>query len=127
MRQAGFSLIEMLLVLAVIAIVCAIAWPSYDEHLRRAQRADMLTRLQDNAWWLEQGRLRHGEYRREGLQALQLGVLDSGSYRLSLEVDPAGYRLLAEPQGRMQGDRCGPFSLDHLGQRQPGLPGCWLH
>lgn len=56
MRQEGFTLIEMLIVVTVGAILVTLAVPSYQEHLRRARRADgkeALLRLQ-----LEQERFR---------------------------------------------------------------------
>jgi type IV pilus assembly protein PilE len=39
MRQRGFSLIELMIVVAIVAILATIAYPSYDNYVRKAKRA----------------------------------------------------------------------------------------
>ncbi len=48
-RARGFTLIEVMLVVAVIAVLAAIALPSYNSHLRKARRADAQGALTDIA------------------------------------------------------------------------------
>lgn len=38
-KQTGFTLIELMIVIAVIAVIAAIAMPSYDNHMRKARRS----------------------------------------------------------------------------------------
>jgi type IV pilus assembly protein PilE len=42
-RSLGFTLIEVMIVVVVIAILVAVAWPSYQDHLRKGRRADAQT------------------------------------------------------------------------------------
>lgn len=48
-REAGFTLIELMIVVLVVAILAAIAVPMYSQHIRRAHRADALQRMQQIA------------------------------------------------------------------------------
>ncbi|WP_342130630.1 type IV pilin protein [Hydrogenophaga sp. OTU3427] len=44
-RQRGFSLVEAMVVVAVIGILAAIAYPNYTEHVRRGRRSDAMVAL----------------------------------------------------------------------------------
>jgi len=46
-RHAGFTLIEMLVTVAVISILAAIAYPSYQDQVRRSRRAEAQSLLMD--------------------------------------------------------------------------------
>lgn len=48
-KRNGFSLIEMMIVGAIIAILAAIAFPSYQSHMRKSHRAEMQAYLMDLA------------------------------------------------------------------------------
>lgn len=72
-RASGLTLVEVMVVVAVVAVLAAAAWPSHREQLQRARRLDAtaaLTRLQVAQ---EQHRLRHGGY------ATQLAALGGSS------------------------------------------------
>jgi type IV pilus assembly protein PilE len=48
-QQKGFTLIELMIVVAVIAVLAAIAYPSYQDSVRRTKRADMKANLTEIA------------------------------------------------------------------------------
>lgn len=61
-RAGGFTLIEVVVVLAVAGILTTVAWPSWQGHLQRARRADALAALTRLQTAQESYRNQHGGY-----------------------------------------------------------------
>jgi prepilin-type N-terminal cleavage/methylation domain-containing protein len=61
-RSGGFTLIELMIVVVVIGILAAIAYPSYQEHVRKARRADAQTALLELAQFMERHYTANGKY-----------------------------------------------------------------
>ena len=53
MKQTGFTLLELMITVIVIAILASIALPSYQDYLRRGYRADAKAALMENAQFME--------------------------------------------------------------------------
>jgi type IV pilus assembly protein PilE len=62
MRVRGFTLIELMVVLAVVAILAAIAVPAYSSQVRRSHRADAIDGVSDLQLRQERWRADHPEY-----------------------------------------------------------------
>lgn len=131
--QRGFTLVEMVVVLAVAAIVFALAWPPLHEQLNRGRRADGIAALMRVQIAQESYRAHHGVYAGQ-LSALgRAGVSFSGEglYRIELHGDGAArYRVSAKAQaGRAQaGDSLCPVLSLHVDDgRAEQLPSrrCW--
>lgn len=60
--QQGFTLIELMIVVALIGILAAIAYPSYQQYTIRAKRGDMMTEMYNMASRIESRRLVNGGY-----------------------------------------------------------------
>ncbi|QXH36535.1 type IV pilin protein [Pseudomonas muyukensis] len=129
--QRGLGLIELLIVVALIGMLAAIAYPSYSDQLRRAARSEVVGLLHDAALRLEQHRAHAGGYAdSEQLQTL----LPPGSryYQLHAQRDAEAFTLLARrvPGALMAHDSCGDFRLDQAGVRDnpggsEGTETCW--
>ncbi|TVR66963.1 MAG: prepilin-type N-terminal cleavage/methylation domain-containing protein [Candidatus Competibacteraceae bacterium] len=52
-KSRGFTLIELMIVVAIVAILAAIAYPSYQEQVRKSRRADAQAVLLEAAQWME--------------------------------------------------------------------------
>ncbi|MBS7725301.1 type IV pilin protein [Pseudomonas lalucatii] len=61
-RDEGFTLIELMIVVAVLGILAAIAYPNYTEYMDRARRAEAKTALMEGAQALERYYSVHGSY-----------------------------------------------------------------
>ncbi|WP_199508897.1 MULTISPECIES: type IV pilin protein [unclassified Psychrobacter] len=61
-KSAGFTLIEMMIVVAIIGILAAIAYPSYQQYVIKSNRADMMSEMQNIAQQIERQKLSAGTY-----------------------------------------------------------------
>lgn len=131
----GFSLIEMLVVLLLLAIVASVALPAYTEQVRRAHRAEARAGLLQAAHRLEREATATGAYPSVELPGA-LATVPGGRYRISrqkpLDATDAGIRfiLLAIPQAAQADDPCGTFTLSSTGERglsgnQAKVADCW--
>ncbi|MEN5240247.1 MULTISPECIES: type IV pilin protein [Pseudomonas] len=129
--QRGLSLIELLIVVALIGMLAAIAYPSYSEQLRRAARSEVVGLLQDAALRLARHHARVGSYA-DNEQLVTPLPMGNRYYRLQARRETDSFTLLAVrlPDGIMAQDRCGDFQLDQAGVRSnPGAGDnvelCW--
>lgn len=61
-RRCGFTLVELMIVVAVIGILAALAWPSYTRHLVRARRVEGQVALIEAMQQQERWQSRHNTY-----------------------------------------------------------------
>src|SRR3989338_5200845 len=103
----GFTLLELLIVLAITAILLSLAYPVYISHEARVQRLRAIEALQQAAAQLEIYFEERGSYKNA---ALNPSVTDETVYRLVLlSADEEQFVVAAMPQGvQVKRDRaCG--------------------
>ena len=115
--EQGFTLIEVMIVVAIIAILAAIALPAYSEYVRRAKRADAKAGLQAAAVWLERVSTSTGAYLPAGSSLpAELQAVQSNAYVISYSsADGTSYTLTATAQAGQVSDKCGNFTLTNTG------------
>jgi len=126
----GFSLIELLVAVAVLSVVIAIAYPAYTDFIQHGRRADATEALHNAATLQEQFYNDNKEYATD-LSALNISsTTEQGYYQLSVTVtttvdgSPQGYRLDAIAKGAQTGDTsCATIQLDSAGDKTPS--DCW--
>jgi len=130
-RFLGFTLIELMIVVAVIAILAAIAFPAYQNYTRNAQRTDGMTALMGIALAQERHRANNATYA-GGVGALA-GVgpqSPEGRYDLAITAaDATSFRATATKRadGGISDNACSPLILEYTGgtiETGP-LGGCW--
>ena len=110
MKSRGFTLIELMVVLAIVAILAAIALPTFTEQVRKSRRSEAIQGLADMQLRQERYRANHTSY----ATSAQLVVPTSTFYTFAITSNTAaGYAMTAVPKsGSAQaGDRCGTFTF----------------
>lgn len=129
-RQLGFTLIEVLVAMACVAVLVTVAWPSYQGLLERSQRAQARTALLQAAHWLERAASANGNYPASTDIPASVLQVEGQRYQIQVTSSPQSYALSATPIGTQSADACGTLTLNHLGVR--GVQGgsqtaaqCW--
>ena len=130
--QAGFTLIELMIVVAIIGILAAIAYPSYDEYIKRGNRSEGQAFLSDVAARQERFSSQNNAYVTDDADIAKLGLSSAnsatGKYTISLAAGDGGYLLTANQQ--FNDTKCGNLSLNALGVKGRSGTGktleeCW--
>lgn len=74
-KQLGFTLIELMIVVAILGILAAIAYPSYQGYVERTNRADMMAEMQQIASRIESNKLNYKRYDRIPLSSVLSGAV----------------------------------------------------
>ncbi len=128
MKRRGFSLLELLTTLVIVALLAAIALPGYGAIVRRAQRNDARLALLGIAHDEELHYQSVDAYTDQLTQSRDRGGLGlaphsfDGNYRLAIELRAGGQGFRASarptPQGRQSADHsCASFTIDEKGRR----------
>lgn len=113
-RSGGFSLIEVMIVVAIIGILSSIAYPSYVEYVRKSRRVEAITALSRIQQAQERWRSNHTTY---ASTLADLGITSNmtehGYYQLSISNPVAtGYTASATAAGAQSTDaRCASISF----------------
>jgi len=136
-RQSGrgFTLIEVMIVVAIIAILSMVAMPSYQEHVRRSKRAEAEGILMEAAQFMQRYYSANDRYtasagtvtteaeqKVSGVSMLPESLRQSpksGAANYTIAVfardTPPSYTIKATRAGSMTGDKCGTLVLSGQG------------
>ncbi len=135
-RSGGFTLIEVMVVVAILGILAAVAYPAYTSYIQRGYRANAKTTLLEAAQFMERYRSANFRYVDAGgnppaLPARLQVSPPEGAPRYTVAIVGASansFVLAATPTGWTDAD-CGTLTLDNLGQKGASGPQsastCW--
>jgi type IV pilus assembly protein PilE len=136
----GFTLIELMIVVAIIGILAAVAYPAYNSSVRKSRRADAKTALVDLAQREERFMSTANTYSNKPADlgyptgtAFPMSVLTGSKsyYTIDFSVAPttSKFAATATPVGDQLQDKCGSYTIDQSGAQKVGGPAsaadCW--
>lgn len=132
--SGGFSLIELLIAVALVGILAGIAYPAYTSHVQRAHRAEARAVLLEAAQYMERYYSANTSYASASLPD-RLSHSPAGStaadarYTLAVTADATSFTLTATPT---KADGCGALTINQVGARGAPSPesgitveSCW--
>ena len=120
----GFTFVEVMVTVAIVAILAMVVYPSYLDHVRKARRVDAkvalveLAQLQEDAFITTKKYLTDNSAIKEyGGRSYDLANHGNSNYKLTVEnVD--GFTLIAKAIGKQEKDTdCYQFKINSLGQK----------
>jgi type IV pilus assembly protein PilE len=136
-RQKGFTLIELMIVVAILGILAAIAYPSYQSYVEKTRRGQAQADLLELVQLMERRYSNGFDYRAVdsdgNLAAPDLPFTVSpregnpAAYDLSFSgnVTANAFILQAVPRSIQAGDDCGTMTIDEQGNRTAAATDCW--
>jgi type IV pilus assembly protein PilE len=109
----GFTLIELMITVAIIGILASITLPSYNQYLQRTHRAHAKAALLNVAQWMERAAVATGTYP-STVPAAML-TIEGGQYKnIVVTRTDTSFSLTAEPLVSTN-NKCGNLTLNHQG------------
>ena len=130
-RHRGFTLIELMITVAIIGVLLAVALPSYQEQVAKGKRTSAKAVTLQAQQWMERF---YSENYRYDKNIADVVVTDStlfpaqfstappagdgaAAYTISLAVTSRTYTVTAAPLGNMSADKCGSYRITHTGRK----------
>lgn len=136
LKQKGFTLIELMITVAIVAILASLAYPSYQEYIAKSRRAEARSVLMAAQQWMERF---YSENYRYDQNSAGVAVTDASQfpryfstspvsnqgaalYDISVVVTPGvrdvySLRAVRKAGAGMAADRCGDYVLDQYQRR----------
>lgn len=126
-RNRGFTLIELMITVAIVGILATVAYPLYLDQIRKSKRAEAQATLMNIATRQQQTLLDSRSYA-PSVSALNVTITPTltSAYTVSFFIGTAtvpSFTISATPLGSQVADKCGTLSINQLGTKTPTT--CW--
>jgi type IV pilus assembly protein PilE len=128
-RAGGFTLVELMITVAIIGILAAIVYPSYRESIAKGRRAKLTTQMLAAQLFMERWYSENYDYSKNTAGTLVTATTQFPArfarvppegdqyYTLTVSATATAYSMTAVRTGSMTGDKCGSFTLDNNGTK----------
>jgi type IV pilus assembly protein PilE len=125
--QRGFTLIELMVVIAILGIIAMIAIPSYNDTVRKGRRSDAKVTLMKLSQNLERCFSENNSYQvASGCTNLNNTASEEGYYTITAVQNATTFALTAAATGGQADDtHCAQFTLNHTGTKGGTNSDCW--
>lgn len=128
-RSSGFTLIELMIVVVIIGVLVAVAYPSYQDSIRKGRRADAQQFMMNLAQLNQQYLLDSRSYTSSVSTLASTPSSVSSYYTVAIAVvagPPPAYSITATPSGSQASDSCGTLTLTSAGAKSSSAgSNCW--
>ena len=127
----GFTLIDLMSVVAILAIIIAIGYPAYRDQVMKSRRAEGMGELLELADRMERFYSGNGTYNGASLgpdvDDVYETTTEKGNYTLGItSATTTLFTITATPNGPQANDKCGTFTLTSSGTKSAsGGNDCW--
>ncbi len=125
--QKGFTLLELMIVIAIIAILTSVAYPNYQDSVRQARRSDAQAAMLEMANYMERKFTEKNQYNSLSASSMiTASQITSDYYTFTLPtLTTTSFTINGAPQGTQASDSCGTLTLTHTGDKRAAITGCW--
>jgi len=128
--QRGFTLMELMITVAIVAILATVAYPSYRNQIMRSYRAEARSELLQIQVAQEKYFLQNNKYGTLAQLGLTAGTTYNtahGYYKITLPArTDTTYTVQADALGSQATDTtCASYTITEVGAKTPTTAGCW--
>ena len=113
----GFSLIELMITVAVLGIIVAIGYPAYTDQMRKTRRADAKSAIMAAASKMERHYVQFGRYSATLANVGIAATSPENFYSIAATVtnpNSQTFTLTATRAGQQAGDKCGDYTINQV-------------
>lgn len=120
-NERGFTLIEMMIVVVIIGILAAIAYPNYQQYVIKSKRTDMMSEMHNIATEIQSRKLAQGKYSNALVTGMGGDYPKQGSSLYTVTFEPSSltseWKIKATPKSGTQMNDDGVLTLNYQSQK----------
>lgn len=124
-KSRGFTLIELMIVVSIVGVLAAIAYPAYTGHVLKSRRAVAQSCLLELGQFMERYYTTNMSYASASLPACSIDVTGFYTFSFSGTPDASTFTVQATRTGAQANDSCGTLTLNQAGTRGAAAADCW--